>query len=64
MVRIACAKELLDRAYGKPPQQIVGDADTPSVNCIKIAFVSPDGRESDLPPAAAPAPPLRLVRPG
>ena len=30
-VQVAAAKEILDRAYGKAPQAIVGDADAPPI---------------------------------
>lgn len=48
MARIAAARELLDRAYGKATQPIAGDPDMPPVMAIPtiIELVAPGDSES------------------
>ena len=42
--KIAAAKELLDRAYGKSTQPIAGDDDLPAIrHALTIAFRGPAG---------------------
>lgn len=41
-VRIAAAKEILDRAYGRPTQTISGDPDQPIVHDIIVRFLDPN----------------------
>lgn len=38
-VRIAAAKEVLDRAYGRPTQTIGGDSEQPIIHDILVRFL-------------------------
>jgi hypothetical protein len=56
-VRVACVKELLDRAYGRAPLILEGDADQPHV--IRYEFRWADAKTNTIPgedisPVAAP----------
>lgn len=45
--RIAAAKEIMDRGYGKPPQAIIGDEDGPPVKTIlEVMWVTPSAAKS------------------
>ncbi len=45
-VKIAACREILDRAYGKPAQTVIGADDKPLYpDVIKMVIVSPNGDE-------------------
>jgi len=39
-VQVAAAKEILDRAYGKPTQTIAGDEDAPIKTVLELMWVA------------------------
>jgi hypothetical protein len=41
-LRLAAANDLLDRAYGKPPQALVGHQDTQVRQVLNIRWLPPD----------------------
>jgi hypothetical protein len=41
-LRLAAANDLLDRAYGKPPQALVGHQDTQVRHIVNVRWLPPD----------------------
>lgn len=41
--KVAAIKELLDRAYGKAPQAIIGDPDAPVRTILEVAWAGMSG---------------------
>ena len=41
-LRLAAANDLLDRAYGKPPQALVGHQDTQVRHIVSVRWLPPD----------------------
>jgi hypothetical protein len=41
-LRLAAANDLLDRAYGKPPQALVGHKDTQVRHIVSVRWLPPD----------------------
>jgi hypothetical protein len=41
-LRLAAANDLLDRAYGKPPQAVVGQQDTQVRHTLSVRWLPPD----------------------